>query len=128
MAPRPTRNSGGLGDIERLDNSAPAAPQAQPNSPSDSTVERMQQLQAQARLVDNSAAGAGADVVEDDLVEVGDQEGSAPGDHRAGSPVADESHAQDDLQRNIIELGAPSSPGLRQSRPRGGRPSVLQDL
>ncbi|CAD6892861.1 unnamed protein product [Tilletia caries] len=78
MAPRPTRNSGGLGDIERLDNSAPAAPQAQPNSPSDSTVERMQQLQAQARLVDNSAAGAGADVVEDDLVEVGDQEGSAP--------------------------------------------------
>ncbi|CAD6975597.1 unnamed protein product, partial [Tilletia controversa] len=103
MAPRPTRNSGGLGDIERLDNSAPAAPQAQPNSPSDSTVERMQQLQAQACLVDNSAAGAGADVVEDDLVEVGDQEGSAPGDHRAGSPVADESHAQDDLQRNIIE-------------------------
>ncbi|CAD6984390.1 unnamed protein product, partial [Tilletia controversa] len=61
----------------------------------------MQQVQAQARLVDNSAAGAGADVVEDDLVEANEQEDVAPEDNRA--PVADEVGIQDDLQRNVIE-------------------------
>ncbi|CAD6946186.1 unnamed protein product [Tilletia controversa] len=101
MAPRPTRNSGGLGNIEALANPAPAASRAQSGSSPNSTVEQMQQLQAQARLVDNSAAGAGADVVEDDLVEANEQEVVAPEDNRA--PVADEVGIQDDLQRNVIE-------------------------
>ncbi|CAD6952618.1 unnamed protein product, partial [Tilletia controversa] len=46
-------------------------------------------------------AGAGADVVEDDLVEANEQEVVAPEDNRA--PVADEVGIQDDLQRNVIE-------------------------
>ncbi|CAD6983412.1 unnamed protein product [Tilletia controversa] len=101
MAPRPTRNSGGLDNLEDIANPAPAASRAQSGSSPNSTVEQMQQLQAQARLVDNSAAGAGADVVEDDLVEANEQEDVAPEDNRA--PVTDKVGIQDDLQRNVIE-------------------------
>ncbi|CAD7060892.1 unnamed protein product [Tilletia caries] len=61
----------------------------------------MLQLQAQARLVDNSAAGAGADVVEDDLLSADDHAEGAPDDNRA--PVANEEIAQDDFQRDLDE-------------------------